>query len=123
MEGLHVTFLKTHIVNVFRGISSNGIDILHLFYADDVVLMSQLDPQNSSHIIRILRCFYLASGIKINLHKNKLIGVGVLFPKLEVVTRKLGCAPDSCPFIHLGVPIGQNMPRFSAWSSVVDRFH
>ncbi|XP_052623727.1 uncharacterized protein LOC128129070 [Lactuca sativa] len=122
MEGLHVALLKAHTANVFRGISINRIDISYSFYVDDAVLMSKWDPKNVSRVIRILRCVYIASGLKINLQKCKLIVVGVHFAQVNVAARKVGCAPDSCPFIHLGVLAGQNMSRISAWSSVVDRF-
>lgn len=58
----------------------SGIDISHLFYVDDVVLISSCDPKNVICIIRILWCFNLASGHKINLQKSKVIGVGVHYP-------------------------------------------
>lgn len=34
----------------------------------------------------------------------------------------MGCATESIPFIHLGVPMGQNMSRVNGWSSIMDRF-
>lgn len=114
MEGLHVVLRKAHNSTLFRGISIIGIDISHLFYVDDVVFMSTWNPDNVSRIIHIFRCFYLASGLKINLQISKLIGVGVPFAQVELAARKVECAPDTCPFIHLGVPVGQNMSRISA---------
>ena len=56
------------------------------------------------------------------MQKSKLIGVGIPYDQVDVATSKAGYAPASCPFFHLGVPVGQNMTRISAWSSVVDRF-
>ena len=69
-----------------------------------------------------MRCFYLASGLKIILQKSKLIVVGLSNHHVELVARNLGCAPDCLPFVHLGVPVGQCMSRVSAWSPIVDRF-
>ena len=40
----------------------------------------------------MLRCFFLASSLKINLHKSKLIGVGVGYAIVEEVARLIGCA-------------------------------
>ena len=38
------------------------------------------------------------------------------------VAYHVGCRVDSIPFIHLGVPLGQNMVGVSAWSQVIERF-
>ena len=66
--------------------------------------------------------FFLASGLKINLHKSKLIGVGVSFEQVEHVARKIGCAPVKPPFVYLGIPVGQNMSRVQAWNTLRNRF-
>lgn len=49
------------------------------------------------------------SGLKINLFKSKLIGVGFPFSKVSIVQDKTGCDAAQLPFIHLGVLVGQNM--------------
>ena len=41
----------------------------------------------------------MASGLKINLHKSKLIGVGVSFGQVEHVAREIGCAAIKPPFV------------------------
>lgn len=64
----------------------------------------------------------MASGLRINLYKNKLIGVGVSFNQVECVARMMGCAPTYLPFTHLGIPVGQNMSKISAWSPILNRF-
>ncbi|XP_023748340.1 uncharacterized protein LOC111896597 [Lactuca sativa] len=86
------------------------------------LLKAQQDPDNAKHILRILRCFYLDSGLKINLQKSKLIGVEVSYSQVEFVASRLVCTPDSLPFVHLGVPVGQNMSQVSVWSIIEDRF-
>lgn len=48
MEGLHVVLIRARSDNVFREISISGIEISHLFYADDVMLISAWDPENVS---------------------------------------------------------------------------
>lgn len=67
MEGLHVALMLARMANVFRGVTISGIEISHLMYADDVMLISEWDRENVNRIIRILRCFYMASCLKINL--------------------------------------------------------
>ena len=46
MEGLHVALRKAHNASMFHGISISEIDISHLFYADDVNLMSNWDTND-----------------------------------------------------------------------------
>lgn len=105
MEGLHVAFDKAHLANVYHGITISGIDISHLFYVEDVVLLTLWDPEIANFIIRILQCFYLASARKINLYKSKLIGAGVHYSQVDVVAHRLGCVLNYLPFVHLGVPV------------------
>ncbi|XP_023765317.1 uncharacterized protein LOC111913837 [Lactuca sativa] len=121
MEGLHVALVRAQMANVFRGISISGIGISHLLYDDDVMLISSWDPENAKLHICILRCFFMASSFKINLYKSKLIGVGIPLSQVSSDAYMIGCAVSKLPFIHLGVPVGQNMSRISAWSPVFDR--
>ena len=64
----------------------------------------------------------MTSALKINLHKNKLIGVGVPLSQVSSVVDMIGCTIFELPFIHLGVPVGQNMSCISTWYLVFDWF-
>lgn len=44
----------------------------------------------------------MVSGLKINLQKSKLIGLGVASSHDMDVARHIGCAFDPLQFIHLG---------------------
>ena len=109
---------------MFRGIriGGDGVEVSHFFYADDAVFLCDWSLENAKRILRILRCFFLASGLKINLHKSKLIGVGVSFDQVEHVAMEIGCAAVKPPFVYLGIPVGQNMSRIQAWKTLCDRF-
>ena len=100
--------------NAFRGISISRIKISHLLYVDDVMLVSSWDPENANCIIRILRCFYLAPGLKINLSKSKLIVGGILLSQVLVVADWISCATLTLLFSHLGIPVGQAMTQTSS---------
>nr|KAJ0220562.1 hypothetical protein LSAT_V11C200090910 [Lactuca sativa] len=73
-EGLHIAMESAKENGVFDGIQlpRHGPVISHLQYADDVVFMGMWLPENLKNLIRILRCFELASGLKINMSKCKL---------------------------------------------------
>ncbi|GKC00351.1 hypothetical protein Tco_0986487 [Tanacetum coccineum] len=66
-------------------------------------------------------CFYLASGLKINLHKSKLMGIGVNTSVVETAANLIGCSILYSPFNYLGVKVGSNMSRISSWDDVVSK--
>ncbi|GJW72993.1 RNA-directed DNA polymerase, eukaryota, reverse transcriptase zinc-binding domain protein [Tanacetum coccineum] len=76
-EALNVALPKATNKNIFRGI--------------------KWSRDNAKNLSRILTCFYLASGLKVNLNKSKLFGIGL--------------------------PIGANMSRCFNWNPLVERFH
>ncbi|GJU10686.1 RNA-directed DNA polymerase, eukaryota [Tanacetum coccineum] len=67
METLHLSFKRIINAGLYRGISINGSLMLsHLFYADDVVFVSEWKDSNIHILLNVLKCFFLASGLKIN---------------------------------------------------------
>nr|GEU50867.1 RNA-directed DNA polymerase, eukaryota [Tanacetum cinerariifolium] len=53
--------------------------------------------------------FYLASGLKINIYKSNVYGVGVSDNEVHSMATDIGFSPGSFPFTYLGLPIGANM--------------
>ncbi|GJY54257.1 reverse transcriptase domain, reverse transcriptase zinc-binding domain protein [Tanacetum coccineum] len=72
---------------------------------------------------RILTCFNLTSGLKINFHKSKLYGVGVTTLEVNSLASMIGCLPSKFPCTYLGLPIGGNMSRCANWGILVDKFN
>ncbi|GJZ59966.1 RNA-directed DNA polymerase, eukaryota [Tanacetum coccineum] len=63
---------------LFKGVRiDNSLTLSHLFYADDAVFIGKWDKSNLITLVNMLKCFFLASGLKINIHKSKLMGIGV----------------------------------------------
>ncbi|GKC54952.1 hypothetical protein Tco_1077697, partial [Tanacetum coccineum] len=54
-------------------------------YADDALFFSKWSRSNANNIILILKCFEEASGLKVNLSKSRLFGVGVNVEEVEYV--------------------------------------
>lgn len=71
----------------------------------------------------IWRCFNVSSGFKVNFHKSKVYGIGVLDDDISRCARIMGCEASSFPFIYLGVPLGANMSVKRNWKSVVEKIH
>ncbi|GKG60212.1 hypothetical protein Tco_0609876, partial [Tanacetum coccineum] len=60
-------------------------------------------------------CFHLASGLKINIAKSQVLGVGVSQNVVVQAVNRIGCAVLNTPFRYLGVTVGECMSRKSAW--------
>ncbi|GJZ47836.1 RNA-directed DNA polymerase, eukaryota [Tanacetum coccineum] len=84
--------------------------------ADDVALFirvshGSLSPPYLSIIVNVLKWFYLASGLKINLHKSKLMGIGISHDAVVSAARSIGCTTFQAPFNYLGVKVGLPVPK------------
>lgn len=48
--------------------------------------------------------------------------MGVDSSQVAAITDHMGCTSGSLTFMHLGIPVGENMSWVIAWSSIIDRF-
>ncbi|GKB13304.1 hypothetical protein Tco_0847227, partial [Tanacetum coccineum] len=76
---------------------------------------------NISTLIHILKCFFHASGLKINLNKSKIMGINVESAQVIQAAAKLGCLVLKCPFYYLGTRVGGSMTRVQAWQEIVEK--
>ncbi|GKB48248.1 RNA-directed DNA polymerase, eukaryota [Tanacetum coccineum] len=122
MESLHLSFQKVVNAGLYKGVVlDNSLQISHLFYADDVVFIGQWCDSNISTIIRVLDCFFQASGMRINLHKSKIMGIVVDNSLVTQAANSIGCLTLSLPFQYLGVNIGSHMSRIKSWDIVLNK--
>ncbi|GKD04882.1 RNA-directed DNA polymerase, eukaryota, reverse transcriptase zinc-binding domain protein, partial [Tanacetum coccineum] len=122
VESLHLSFQKVVDAGLFTGVSLNSsVHISHLLYADDVVFLGQWFDENLITIFYVLECFFHASGLRINLHKSKLLGLAVDNHTVHIAANNLGCLPLSLPFNYLGVKVGARMSSISSWEDVFNK--
>nr|GEU63742.1 RNA-directed DNA polymerase, eukaryota, reverse transcriptase zinc-binding domain protein [Tanacetum cinerariifolium] len=74
------------------------------------------------NIIHIFHVFYLASGLKINISKSNIYGLGMNPKDIKDMVRDTRCGSGTVPFSYLGLPLGANMNLISNWQPLVDRF-
>ncbi|GJR01642.1 RNA-directed DNA polymerase, eukaryota, reverse transcriptase zinc-binding domain protein [Tanacetum coccineum] len=124
MEGLHNAFTEAVGNGLISGININNstINISHLFFADDVIITTGWNARDLENIIRVLHVFYLASGLKINILKSNIYGIGVNEEEVYNMASNAGCTAGNIPFNYLGLPIGSNMKSTASWKVLVDRF-
>ncbi|GJV12261.1 RNA-directed DNA polymerase, eukaryota, partial [Tanacetum coccineum] len=122
MESLHLSFQNVVNAGLFKGVVlDNSLQLSHLFYADDVIFIGQWCTSNITTIIRVLECFFRASGLRINLHKSKLMGVAVENSLVNSAANNIGCMTLSLPFSYLGVNVGGHMSRIASWDVVINK--
>ncbi|KAF5754683.1 hypothetical protein HanXRQr2_Chr17g0794051 [Helianthus annuus] len=78
---------------------------------------------NIKNLRRILRCYYLVSGLKVNPKKSQIFGVGVDEEKIVSKANSFGFKPGKFSFIYLGLKVGANMNRVQNWKEVIDTFN
>ncbi|GJT62657.1 RNA-directed DNA polymerase, eukaryota, reverse transcriptase zinc-binding domain protein [Tanacetum coccineum] len=124
MEGLHMLISRAIHSSQLHGlqIGNGDVTVSHLFYADDVIFLEEWNVRNVSNIVLLLQCFFLVSGLKINLAKCRLMGVGVPIGEITEMANIIGCEASTIPFVYLGVPVGANMTRIESWKDLIDKF-
>ncbi|GJU39610.1 putative reverse transcriptase domain-containing protein [Tanacetum coccineum] len=94
---------------------------LHMALSDSV--RNEWSNHDLENIIRIFNVFYLASGLKINIHKSSIYGIGVSSEDVHSMASIMGCKAGTLPFTYLGLPIGSNMSITANWKPLVDKIH
>ncbi|GKB27729.1 hypothetical protein Tco_0867130 [Tanacetum coccineum] len=68
-----------------------------LFNGDDAIFIGQWNELNIDTLVRVLECFFRASGLRINMSKSKIMGVNVEDAKVKIAANKLGCLVQKLP--------------------------
>ncbi|KAK3199765.1 hypothetical protein Dsin_023180 [Dipteronia sinensis] len=100
---------------------NSAVHISHLQFADDTILFLELKLEYLMNAKRILRCFELILGLKINFHKSCLVMVGKRGAQEEDWAGKFWCLSSSFPIKYLGLPLGGNPSREAFWNPVVNK--
>ncbi|GJT21946.1 hypothetical protein Tco_0891883 [Tanacetum coccineum] len=75
------------------------VPISHLFYADDTMFI----------------------GLKVNVHKSSLYGLGVHSLDIQSMANSFGCLENNLLFTYLGVKVAANMARINSWNEVIQK--
>lgn len=92
-----------------------------LQFADDTLFIGEATTQNVLTLKCILRCFELASGLKVNFSKSKLIGIATGNHVLSSFAMALHCLIEDTPFNYLGLLVGGNPRRMAFCDSIISR--
>ncbi|GJZ05936.1 RNA-directed DNA polymerase, eukaryota, reverse transcriptase zinc-binding domain protein [Tanacetum coccineum] len=99
----------------------NIMSLVHLFTRERLrIFMGHGCRQNINVLNHVLDVFFRASGLRINMHKSKLMGIAVESRYVEQAIAKIGCLSLKTPFNYLGSQVGGLMTRSIAWKDVLD---
>lgn len=123
-EALQMSVLEACDKNIFKGVSLNseGSNVSLLQYADDALFFGKWSLCNVRNLLQILNCFQEASGLKVNLGKSRIFGLGVSDSDLHEVASLMNCSFGKLPFSYLGLPVGKNMCFEDGWKEVEECF-
>ena len=112
-EAVNKTLFKCFLV----GKNNEPVNILQ--YADDTIFFGEATMENVKVIKSVLRCFELASGLKINFAKSRFGAIWKSEQWCKEVAEFLNCSLLSMPFSYLGIPIGANPRRREVWDLII----
>src|SRR4051812_8921795 len=95
------------------------VDILQ--FTDDTILVGEGSWKHVWAIKTILRGFEIVSGLGINYHKSKQIGINVSDNLLNIGSNSLSYRREENRFIFLGIPIGFNPRRILSWNLILNK--
>ena len=107
------------LFGISLGTGSSTLSLLQ--YADDTLLFCQPQIQELINVHRILNCFALVLGLKVNFNKSALISINVNKEWIDVAATSLWCKTVSLPVTYLGLPIGTNPRIKKVWDPVLKK--
>ncbi|XP_071700638.1 uncharacterized protein [Rutidosis leptorrhynchoides] len=121
-EGLNLLVKAALDKGLFKGVEVGADKVLvsHLQYVDDTIFFGEWSRSNALNLRNLLKCFELASGLKVNFQKSCVYGVGVDHSEVNLVANYLGCQVGKFPFTYLGLPIGSKKKKVKDWGPVID---
>ncbi|GKE24724.1 putative RNA-directed DNA polymerase, eukaryota, reverse transcriptase zinc-binding domain protein [Tanacetum coccineum] len=124
VEDLNVVLEEAKNRHIFKGVEvgRDKVNVLHLQFADDAIVLGDWSYSNIKNLSSILTCFHIASGLMVNFNKSQLFGIGVNNKYLNSLAPSIGCQPSHFPCTYLGLPIGAKMSRSANWTPIIDRF-
>ncbi|CAL5336186.1 unnamed protein product [Camellia sinensis] len=122
-EGLNILLERAKEQGMIRGASVGHQELIisHLQFADDTIIFCEANWDEIRVLKRILRCFEVMSGLKINFHKSIVCGIGVEEELVKEFANNLNCLSQSLPLSYLGLPLGANPRKKSTWKPVVEK--
>ncbi|KAK1564769.1 hypothetical protein Q3G72_011280 [Acer saccharum] len=122
-EALSCLFQKAHGLGMMEGavFGNDSVHVSHLQFADDTIIFLRPKMEYLCNVRRILRCYELASGLKINFHKSCVIRVGRNIPDSDAWVEAFNCQKAVLPINYLRLPFGNKKTSKATWDTILNR--
>ncbi|XP_026438254.1 uncharacterized protein LOC113336795 [Papaver somniferum] len=102
-------------------VKENGMEVSHLQFADDTIVFLDAKVEEVQKLMEVLESFKAKTGLKVNLSKSAMMGIGVQQECIQECAGLAGCAVGEFPISYLGIPIGAFTRLRSVWNVVIER--
>ena len=95
--------------------------ISHLQFADDTLFFLEQGESSFRNLLTVVGLFCSVSGLKINMAKSTLLGMGVDEDSVTSLVELVGCEIGEWPITYLGMPLAGNPCSQSFWEPVISK--
>lgn len=112
-EAIHVMLGEAVRVGLYNPapLGSSAIQVPLLQFADDVLFLGEWSCRNVGILLKLLKCFKEASGLKINLNNSCLTGVSVTKAEVKKWPKDFTARPLPCLSLISGCQLGTTRTR------------
>ncbi|KAK2660142.1 hypothetical protein Ddye_006675 [Dipteronia dyeriana] len=123
IKGLSHLLIKATDLGLLQGVrfGNNGLHLRHLQFADDTIYFIKPKLDYLLHLKRILRCFDLSSGRKINFFKTYIGRMCHSAREEPCWAEALKCRKGKFPLTYLGLPLGARPSLKAFWDPVLKK--
>ncbi|KAK2639862.1 hypothetical protein Ddye_027657 [Dipteronia dyeriana] len=126
-EGLSAVFKKAEAMDLMKGISFGGnvVHVSHMHFKDDTILFLQPGVEYLRNVRRILMCYEVASGLRINFQKSYVVKIRKRKEREVNWATVFKSSKASLPISYLGFSLGSHPGSKLFWSDLVQciEFH
>jgi hypothetical protein len=90
-------------------------------YADDTLLVMQVDTRQLFFLKALLRSFTNSTRLKVNYSKSQMLPINVSQDRMQLLANTFGCQIGTFPFTYLGLPMGTTKPRVEDYTPLMDK--
>lgn len=98
-----------------------GEDFPIVQYADDTLLLLQVDARQLVFLKAMLHSFAESTGLHVNYRKSQMYPINVEPEKMNILANTFGCEIGTFPFTYLGLSMGTTKPRIEDLTPLMDR--
>jgi len=102
-------------------IREKEVEVSIIQFVDNNVFICKASDNDTSTIKSILKCFKIASRLKIKFHKSKIGGLGVHEHEMVRYSRILHCNCIIVPFTYLSIVVGGNSKKQDLWQRAMNK--